>query len=294
MKDDESDHNFHMNLLELANASRALGETMTEEKLVRKILRSLPKRFDMKVTAIEESHDIANMKVEEIIGLLQTFEMAINDQPDKKNNGIAFLSNTCDKQTEGDLEIDNEISEAVALLGRQINKVLKRLGRGLKSNAKNIPSDIRQSNDSKEKTKAEEHHNLGKGPQCFRCEGYGHYKSECPTNLKKHQKGYHISWSDEEEEKHSGESANHVAALTGRCKSDGDSYENDTAYDELFDSYKEVYIEREKMKRTVIKLEDEIGSLTSTVSDLKNEVRYLTHRLNNVNKPIKCQTMVMT
>jgi len=40
------------------------------------------------------------------------------------------------------------------------------------------------------------------------------------------------------------------------------------------------------MKRTIIKLEDELGSLTSTVSDLKNEVRYLTHRLNNVNKPI--------
>jgi len=52
-----------MNLLELANAFCALGETMIEEKLVRKFLRSLPKRFDMKVTAIEEAHNIANMKV---------------------------------------------------------------------------------------------------------------------------------------------------------------------------------------------------------------------------------------
>ena len=58
MKEDESIHDFHMNILEIANTSGALGEKMSDEKLVRKILRSLPKRFDMKVTAIEEAQDI--------------------------------------------------------------------------------------------------------------------------------------------------------------------------------------------------------------------------------------------
>lgn len=37
---------------------------MTEEKLVKKIIRFLPKKFDMKVTAIEEAQDIKNFKVE--------------------------------------------------------------------------------------------------------------------------------------------------------------------------------------------------------------------------------------
>jgi len=63
----------------------------------------------MKVTAIEEAQDIKNMKVEELIGSLQTFEMAINDKSEKKNKGIAFVSNTSDDQTEGDLETDGEI-----------------------------------------------------------------------------------------------------------------------------------------------------------------------------------------
>jgi hypothetical protein len=58
---------------------------MSDEKLSRKILRSLPKRFDMKVTAIEEAQDIANMKVDELVGSLQTFEMSINERGDKKN-----------------------------------------------------------------------------------------------------------------------------------------------------------------------------------------------------------------
>jgi hypothetical protein len=72
MNDDESIQDFHMKTLDLANASGALGEKMAEEKLVRKILRSLPKKFDMKVTDIEEAQDIKNMKVEELIGSLQT------------------------------------------------------------------------------------------------------------------------------------------------------------------------------------------------------------------------------
>ena len=50
MLEDESIHDFHMNVLAIANAFSALGEKISEEKMVRKILRSLPKRFDMKVT----------------------------------------------------------------------------------------------------------------------------------------------------------------------------------------------------------------------------------------------------
>ncbi|MCI89325.1 gag-pol polyprotein, partial [Trifolium medium] len=58
---------------------------MSEEKLARKILRSLPKRFNMKVIAIEESQDLSTIKVDELIGSLQTFEMALDDRTEKKH-----------------------------------------------------------------------------------------------------------------------------------------------------------------------------------------------------------------
>ncbi|MCH85253.1 gag-protease polyprotein, partial [Trifolium medium] len=58
MKEEETIHDFHMNILEFANSFDALGEPISDEKLVSKILRSLPNRFDMKVTAIEESQDL--------------------------------------------------------------------------------------------------------------------------------------------------------------------------------------------------------------------------------------------
>ena len=97
-----------MNILEIANTSGALGEKMAEEKLVRKILRSLPKRFAMKVTAIEEAQDISKLKVDELIGSLQTFEMGITDNGDKKNKSIALVSNT---------DVEENISQAIAMLG---------------------------------------------------------------------------------------------------------------------------------------------------------------------------------
>ncbi|XP_019185052.1 PREDICTED: uncharacterized protein LOC109180022 [Ipomoea nil] len=56
MNEDETIVTFHTRVQELANRAMVLGEPFTQEKLVKKILRSLPPRFRMKVTAIQE-HD---------------------------------------------------------------------------------------------------------------------------------------------------------------------------------------------------------------------------------------------
>ena len=47
-----------------------LEEKTEDSKIVRKILRSLPKSFRAKVTAIEESKDLDDIKVQELIGFL--------------------------------------------------------------------------------------------------------------------------------------------------------------------------------------------------------------------------------
>lgn len=48
---------------------------------------------DMKVTTIEEVQDLSSIKVDELIGSLQTLEMEIKDITEKKNKSIAFASN---------------------------------------------------------------------------------------------------------------------------------------------------------------------------------------------------------
>jgi len=50
-----------------------MGEKTEDSKVVRKILRSFPESFRAKVTAIEDSKDLDEIKVQELIGSLQTY-----------------------------------------------------------------------------------------------------------------------------------------------------------------------------------------------------------------------------
>ncbi|MCI24347.1 gag-pol polyprotein [Trifolium medium] len=145
MKDDESIHDFHMNVMDIANSSESLGEKMSEEKLVRKILKSLLKKFDMKVTAVEEANDISEMKVDELIGSLQTFGVAINERSESKLKSIVFVSNTGDEET-NDVDTDENISEAIVLLERQFNDALKKMDRRHESDAEYISLNINKDN----------------------------------------------------------------------------------------------------------------------------------------------------
>ena len=64
---------------------------MSKEKFVWKTLRSLTKRFVYKVTVIEEANNVKYMRLEELIGLLRTFEMNFEEEKtEKKNKGIAL------------------------------------------------------------------------------------------------------------------------------------------------------------------------------------------------------------
>ncbi|MCI53353.1 gag-pol polyprotein [Trifolium medium] len=50
----------------------------------------------MKVTTIKEAQDISSTKVDELVGSLQTFELAVSDMTEKKSKSITFVSNTDD------------------------------------------------------------------------------------------------------------------------------------------------------------------------------------------------------
>jgi len=86
MKEDETIRDYYMNVLDIANSFDSLGEKLSNEKLIRKILRSLLKRFDVKVITIEEAQDIASMKEEELFESLQIFEIIINSRKEKYMN----------------------------------------------------------------------------------------------------------------------------------------------------------------------------------------------------------------
>ena len=73
MSEDEFFDSFYYKLNKVIVGKFNLGEKTEDSKIVRKILRSMPESFRAKVTAIEESKNLDDIKVQELVGSLQTY-----------------------------------------------------------------------------------------------------------------------------------------------------------------------------------------------------------------------------
>jgi hypothetical protein len=54
---------FYTKISDLRNSMINLGKKISDAKLIKKILRSLPERFRIKVTTIKKNKDLDEMKV---------------------------------------------------------------------------------------------------------------------------------------------------------------------------------------------------------------------------------------
>ena len=70
MEEDELFNEFYAKLKDIVNSTFNLGKTIPKPKIVRKVLRFLPKRFHAKITAIEESKDIDKIPLIKLVGNL--------------------------------------------------------------------------------------------------------------------------------------------------------------------------------------------------------------------------------
>ena len=70
MEDDESFDEFYAKLKDMVNLAFNLGETIPEPKIVRKVIKSLPRRFHANITLIEESKDIDKIPLTELVSNL--------------------------------------------------------------------------------------------------------------------------------------------------------------------------------------------------------------------------------
>ena len=89
MKEEENIVAYFLRLYEIVNIIKGLGEKVDEQVIVQKILRSLPMRFDSKISAIEERYDLNTMTMDELHGTLTAYEMKI-EQEDPTGKEAAF------------------------------------------------------------------------------------------------------------------------------------------------------------------------------------------------------------
>ena len=108
MEEDESFNEFYAKPKNIVNSAFNLGKTISEPKIVRKVLRSLPKRFHAKITAIEESKDINKIPLTKLVGNLQTYKSGLTRIGKlSKSKSMALKAKTSNM----DKSIDNEDSK---------------------------------------------------------------------------------------------------------------------------------------------------------------------------------------
>ena len=101
------------------NSAFNLGDHIPKLKIVRKVLRSLPERFHAKITMIEESKDIDTIRLIELIGNLQTYELGLTrlgKGTKSKNMALKAKSNETGESS------DDEDSKMKSNITRQFMK----------------------------------------------------------------------------------------------------------------------------------------------------------------------------
>ena len=201
MDENETFSEFYAKLCVIVNACSSLGEKIPEDRVVKKILRSLPQRFQPKITAIEEIRDLNTLKVQELIGSIQTYEM--KHLALKKSKTVAFK--VVNEEDDGHSNEDCSDEELTILTRRFMNFLKNQDPRSRDSKGINSKNRFVNYTDGGSKfRRSNERKNPREKVQCFECEGYGHISSECANTLKKQKdsknKAMHITWSDSESE----------------------------------------------------------------------------------------------
>jgi hypothetical protein len=98
MNEDETISKYFLRVEELVNAMKGLGEMVDDSLLIQKILRSLPDKFNPKVSAIEELNDLKTLSIDQLLGTLTTYEMRINKDKSSTREASFKVDNNADSE----------------------------------------------------------------------------------------------------------------------------------------------------------------------------------------------------
>ncbi|GMP66280.1 hypothetical protein CsSME_00026696 [Camellia sinensis var. sinensis] len=83
MKDMELLKDYFSRVMELVNQMKIYGDNITNQRVVEKILLSLPEKYSPIVAVIEETKNLANLSIEELMGSIKAFEQRLSKQSEK-------------------------------------------------------------------------------------------------------------------------------------------------------------------------------------------------------------------
>lgn len=153
MKDTEQIDEFCMKLSGLVTNIRALGETIEESYVVKKLLRAVPTRFLQMTFTIEQFGNLESMTVEETVGSLKAHEERIKGKGEDSTGQLMLTKDEWNKR---------EAKDSKLLLTKE--EWIKRAGKGGTSGVQD-----QRFRGGRDKSKL----------RCYNCGLYGHFAAKC-------------------------------------------------------------------------------------------------------------------
>ncbi|XP_039054523.1 uncharacterized protein LOC120196917 [Hibiscus syriacus] len=91
IKEDELIKDFSMRFMDIVNQIRLYGEDLSDKKVVKKVMISVPQRFKAKISAIEESCDMSRLTIDDLVSKLEAQEQRVSMRAHEASEGV-FLA----------------------------------------------------------------------------------------------------------------------------------------------------------------------------------------------------------
>ena len=124
----------------------------------------MPESFRAKVAVIEESKDLDDIKVQELIGSLQTYELSLPSQRKRKSIALKMINERVEAHDPSDEDV---VEKEVSYLAKNFQKFLKFKNNGKFAEKGKFPSFGKDKRDFKRKDEKESRSN--QGITCFEC-----------------------------------------------------------------------------------------------------------------------------
>ncbi|XP_021605753.2 uncharacterized protein LOC110610179 [Manihot esculenta] len=185
MGDSETIDEFSGKLTIIVNKLRSLGNTVEDEKVIKKLLRSTSSKFLQIVSAIEEFSDLRTKSVEEVIGSLKAHE--------ERLLGCGGNSTETVLLTRAEWKAREEGSSSKKAQNDNGGRGGRGRGGGRSRGRGRSNGDSRRSGDDESKPQKKDKSKI----KCYSCGRMGHYASEC--SIKERDEKANLTQQQEDE-----------------------------------------------------------------------------------------------
>src|SRR3954464_7069640 len=285
MEDDEDIEKMFSRFQTLTAGLRVLDKGYTKADHVKKIIRSLPRRWGPMVTAFKIAKNLNEVSLEELISALRSHEIELDaNEPQKKGKSIALKSNIkkCTnafqaKEEDPEESESEEEEDELSMISRRLNQLWKTKQRKFRGFRSSKRFEHGESSDERRSDK--------KKVMCYECNEPGHFRNECPSLQKENpkkkfhkKKGLMATW-DESEDDSEDEQANCALMATEVDRSESTS-ESDS--EEVFSE-----LSRDELVSGLTELLELKAHLSIKYKKLKKQFEFETKKLELENSELK-------